>query len=239
MLYSAAVVVVALASSVSAHGVIASVQGANGVNMPGLSVADGTPRDCASPACGAEQDTSIIRTQEMGTSKASALGRTKAGGPVDAAKVISVFMGTAPASTVAQAQQSNNGILKRGLLDGLLGGGNANGQSQGSAGAGAGAGGLGALLGGGGSGAPTSKGTKTPKGTIENAVAASAGMGKTAGLPTTDDTGAITMTFHQVNQDGAGSLSAAVDPTSGGTDPNAFQKATVSHIDLGILSLHT
>ena len=215
MRYSAAVVIAALASSVSAHGLIASIQGANGVTMPGLSVADGTPRDCASPACGAEQDTSIIRTQEMGTSKASALGRTKAGGPVDASKVVSVFMGNAPASSVTQAQSSGNGILKekRGLLSGLLGGG-------------------------GNSGAPTSQGTKTPQGTTENAVAQTAGKGKTSGLPTCADDGTVTMTFHQVNQDGAGGLSADVDPTSGGTDPNAFQKATVSILFPSKHSIH-
>ena len=230
MRYSSAVVVAALASSVSAHGVINMVMGANGVNMPGLSVADGTPRDCASPSCGAEMDTSIIRDNEIGTSKASALGRTKAGGPVDAAKVVSVFMGSAPASTVTSAQTSNNGlagILKRGLLSGLLGGGGATGGGA-AGGSGQSQGGLAGLLGGGSSGAPTSQGTKTPQGTTENSVAATAGKGKTAGLPTTDNTGAITMNFHQVNQDGAGSLSADIDSTSGGTDPNAFQKATVS-----------
>jgi hypothetical protein len=32
----------------------------------------------------------------------------------------------------------------------------------------------------------------------------------------------------QVNQDGAGTLTAMVDPTSGGTDPNAFQQAAVT-----------
>ena len=40
--------VAALAASVSAHGVVTEIQGANGVNMPGLTVADGTPRDCSS-----------------------------------------------------------------------------------------------------------------------------------------------------------------------------------------------
>lgn len=36
------------------------------------------------------------------------------------------------------------------------------------------------------------------------------------------------MTFHQVNQDGAGPLTAAIDPTSGGTDASAFQSAAVT-----------
>lgn len=40
--------VAVLAASVSAHGVVTEIQGANGVNMPGLTVADGTPRDCSS-----------------------------------------------------------------------------------------------------------------------------------------------------------------------------------------------
>jgi hypothetical protein len=42
------------------------------------------------------------------------------------------------------------------------------------------------------------------------------------------------MTFHQVNQDGAGPLTAAIDPTSGGTDPNAFQTAQVTQNVPGI-----
>jgi hypothetical protein len=36
------------------------------------------------------------------------------------------------------------------------------------------------------------------------------------------------MNFHQVNQDGAGPLTASIDPTSGGTDASAFQTATVT-----------
>lgn len=42
------------------------------------------------------------------------------------------------------------------------------------------------------------------------------------------------MTFHQVNQDVAGPLTAAVDPTSRGTDPAAFQTAQVTQNVLGI-----
>ncbi|KAF5851893.1 hypothetical protein GGP41_000623 [Bipolaris sorokiniana] len=113
----------ALAASVQAHGVITQVQGANGVNMPGLSVADGTPRD---------------------------------------------------------------------------------------------------------------SGTKTPKGTAEQGVAAAAGTGASTGLPTTADDGTVTMTFHQVNQDGAGPLTAQIDATSGGTDPAAFQDAQVTQNVPGI-----
>ena len=50
-----------LAAQVAAHGVVTEIQGANGVNMPGLSVQDGTPRDCASPGCGAGTDSSLDR----------------------------------------------------------------------------------------------------------------------------------------------------------------------------------
>lgn len=48
------------------------------------------------------------------------------------------------------------------------------------------------------------------------------------GLPTCADDGTISMTFHQVNQDGAGPLTAMIDATSGGTDPGAFKPATVT-----------
>jgi len=189
----------ALLATVSAHGVITSIQGANGVTMPGLSVIDGTPRDCASPACGSEADTSIIRTREMG-GKASALGRTNGGGAVDAASAISTFMGgSAPAAAT-----------KRGIAD-LLGGG------AGKQGGGA-----------------TSAGQKTAKGTTEQGVSKAAGSGASSGMPTTADDGTITMTFHQVNQDGAGPLTAQVDATSGGTDPAAFKDAEVTQNVPGI-----
>jgi hypothetical protein len=60
--------------------------------MPGLTVVDGTPRDCPSAGCGAQSDTAIIRDAELGTSKASALGRSKADGPITATKMMAVFM---------------------------------------------------------------------------------------------------------------------------------------------------
>ncbi|KAJ4343571.1 hypothetical protein N0V87_000338 [Didymella glomerata] len=205
MRYSIAFAAAALASSVSAHGVITQVQGANGVNMPGLSVIDGTPRDSGNPLSGSEADTSIIRTKEMG-GKASALGRTQGGGAVDAASAIATFMGSGGAAAGGAA------ATKRGLLDALTGGaGGAKGAAGGAA-----------------------AGTKTPKGTAEAGVAAAAGSGASQGLPTTADDGTITMTFHQVNQDGAGPLTAAIDATSGGTDPAAFKKATVTQDVPGI-----
>ena len=126
--------------------------------------------------------------------------------------------GAATASTTAT--KANN---KRGLLDALTGG--AGGKAAGGA---AGA---------------SAQGTKTPKGTSETGVAAGAGAGASSGLPTTADDGTITMTFHQVNQDGAGPLTAQVDATSGGTDPAAFQDAQVTQnvpgIGIGGLSAAT
>ncbi|OCK91956.1 uncharacterized protein K441DRAFT_706988 [Cenococcum geophilum 1.58] len=191
MHYSSAFLIAALAAYASAHSVIVRIQGANGVTMPDLSVADGTPRDCATPACGSEADTSIIRSKELGTNKVTALGRTNGGGPVDAAKAITAFMG---------------------------GSGNATANKE-----------RGAAAGG-----ATSGGTKTPKGTTEDGVAKTAGIGAIFGLPTCADDGTITMTFRQVNQDGASSLTAAVNPTSRGTDPAAFQTAQVTQNILGI-----
>jgi hypothetical protein len=99
---------------------------------------------------------------------------------------------------------------------------------------------LAALLGGaGGKGAgkgagATSAGQKTAKGTTEQGVSKAAGSGASSGLPTCSDSGEITMTFHQVNQDGAGPLTAQIDATSAGTDPAAFQDAKVTQNVPGI-----
>ena len=89
---------------------------------------------------------------------------------------------------------------------------------------------LGGLTGGkagGGQGA-ASGGQSTAKGAKEGGVAAAAGTGASSGLPTTSDDGTITMNFRQVNQDGAGPLTAQIDATSGGSDPDAFQDAKVT-----------
>ncbi|KAI6250191.1 hypothetical protein HI914_01112 [Erysiphe necator] len=197
MKYSSKILVSALAATnVFAHGVIDSVMGANGVEMPGLSVADGTPRDCASPLCGSEADTSIIRSRELGSNKATGLGRTQGGGPVDASKMVTMFMsgGGGNQTATKKAREIHAANLQRRSLGVRA----ANG------------------------------GKKTPKGTVETGVKAAAGAGASSGLPTCGDDGTVTMTFHQVNQDGAGPLSAMVDGTSGGMDPKAFQKATVT-----------
>jgi hypothetical protein len=126
--------------------------------------------------------------------------------------------GTGASTGTGATTAANN---KRGLLDALTGG------------AAAAAGGAGA----------DAQGTKTPKGTSETGVASAAGAGAASGLPTTSDNGTITMTFHQVNQDGAGPLTAQIDPTSGGTDPVAFQDAQVTQnvpgIGIGGLSAAT
>jgi len=103
---------------------------------------------------------------------------------------------------------------ERGLLNALSGGGKTGGGAA--------------------AGGATSGGTKTPKGTTEDGVAKTAGIGAIFGLPTCADDGIITMTSHQVNQGGAGPLTAAVDPTSRGADPAAFQTAQVTQNVLGI-----
>jgi hypothetical protein len=97
---------------------------------------------------------------------------------------------------------------KRGILGDLIGGGKKNG-------------------GGATSDSSDASGTKTPKGTVEDGVSKAAGTGADSGLPTVGQDGIITMTFHQVNQDGAGPLTAAIDPSSGGSDASAFQDAQV------------
>ncbi|KAM0351729.1 hypothetical protein ACHAPU_002241 [Fusarium lateritium] len=214
------VILPAIFTLASAHGVVLSVEGANGVSMPGLSIADGTPRDCSSNGCGSQADTSIIRDREIRSGEASALGRTQGNGPVDASVMISNFLGAGngaanvPTNNATSAgvgveddlrnlpQNRQNRIKKekrqfRNLFGGLFGGG---GQGQGEK-------------------------TETAE---ETSVAATAGEGSTAGLPTASDNGEVTMTYRQINQDGAGPMTADIDATSGGTDPDAFQTSEVT-----------
>ncbi|KAI0816736.1 cell surface protein [Xylaria sp. FL0064] len=228
MRYSYVLATSGLLAVVSGHGLVTSIQGANGVSMPGLSVADGTPRDCSSNGCGSQADTSIIRDRELGTSKASALGRTEGNGPVDASVMISNFMDASGAPT------NNGAASSSGVEDDLSGLKGAAGQNK--------RGVLGNLLGGLTGGGNANKGTKSEQ-AAETGVAASAGQGSTSGLPTCADDGSITMTFRQINQDGAGPLTADVDGTSGGTDVNAFQQAEVTQdvpgLPVGGLSLAT
>lgn len=195
-------------TSVTSHSLLTQITGANAVEMPGLTVNDGVPRDCPSARCGAQSDTSIMRPNEMGTAKASALGRTKTDGPVDPARMMAIFMDGAPNVTAREIHARNN-LYKR-QLAALLGGG------------------------AGKAGGATDKGVKTPAGTSETGVAAASGAGASNGLPTASDSGEITMTMHQCNQDGAGPFNAQVDGTSGGTDPAAFKEAKVTQNVPGI-----
>ncbi|KAI1980726.1 hypothetical protein LOZ54_005772 [Ophidiomyces ophidiicola] len=245
MKFSNAIVISALAacSQVAAHGTITLIKGANGVNMPGLTVVDGTPRGCASAACGAQKDTSIIRDAEMGSSRASTLGRTSYGA-VDPAAVMQAYMGRAKTRRHAPRQLLNNlasaitgpaGAVLNGFQD-IVGNTPLSGVMNGIQGGAARMGG----------------GQMTPKGVMEGGVGEYSGKGQSAGLPTAASDGTITMTYHQVsrrayasqhfirskyanmcfsslqvNQDGAGPLTAEIDPSSGGSDPKAFQKAQV------------
>ncbi|OAL55423.1 cell surface protein [Pyrenochaeta sp. DS3sAY3a] len=208
--------VAAFAAYVSAHGVVTEIKGANGVTMPGLTIQDGTPRDCSSNGCGSQADTAIIRDRDIASGKATPLGRTQGNGPVDAAVMIGAFMGNGAAPPANQGASGSVGVedniqqngQKRQLLGGLFGGGG-----------GAGATGVAGLLGGGGD---------KVNGPPEARVAAAMGAGSSTGLPTCADDGTVTMTLRQINQDGAGPFTADVDGTSGGTVESAMQPATVT-----------
>ncbi|EAS33666.2 cell surface protein Mas1 [Coccidioides immitis RS] len=228
-------------SQVAAHGTITLIKGANGVNMPGLTVVDGTPRGCASAACGAQKDTAIIRPGEMG-SRASALGRTSYGA-VDPRNVMNAFMGSNSkrrhAREFLNARQLLNeaasaitgpaGAVLNGIQDLVqatpLGPIVDNIQNVGNA--------LGGAVPG------MASGSVTPRGTMETGVQQHSGMGQSGGLPTVSSDGMITMIYHQVNQDGAGPLVAEIDPSSGGQDPSAFQKAKVVENVPGVAGFST
>ncbi|KAF7595535.1 hypothetical protein BBP40_005570 [Aspergillus hancockii] len=223
-------------TQVAAHGLITRIKGANGVDMPGLTIIDGMPRDCPSAACGAQKDTAVIRDQEMGSIKASALGRTLGGGPVNAATVINKFMGVATekrgrASASDRRRQVINdaasvitnagGTILNGIqdiadktpFDGTI-------KSAQSA-----IDDVLAILPGTESGAMTAKGAK------ENGLQLYAGKGTAHGFPTASAEG--------VNQDGAGPLTAEIDPSSGGTDPKAFKRAKVIQNIPGVAGFST
>ncbi|KAF5242076.1 hypothetical protein FAUST_3476 [Fusarium austroamericanum] len=211
----------AFITAVSAHGVVVSVEGANGVSMPGLSIADGTPRDCSSNGCGSQADTAIIRDRELGTSEASALGRTQGNGPVDASVMIANFLGTSGSNNVPTNNGSDSGVGVEDDLSGLNRGGRNNNRKQRRQ--------LGNLLGGlfgGGRGGGNGEKADKPN---ESSVAATAGEGATSD--------------RQINQDGAGPMRADIDATSGGTDPDAFKSAEVTNdvpgVGFGGLSLAT
>ncbi|PLB44104.1 hypothetical protein P170DRAFT_440483 [Aspergillus steynii IBT 23096] len=233
-----------LVSQAVAHGLITRIQGANGVVMAGLTVVDGMPRDCPSAACGGQKDTAVIRDQEMGSIKASALGRTLGGGPVNAATVIDKFMGTpkdrrghpTPAdrrrqliNDAASVVTNAGGTILNGVQDIAdktpFGGTIKSAQSTVDDAL--------SILPGIKSGAVTATGTK------ENGVQLYAGKGSARGLPTASEEGIVTMIYHQVNQDGAGPLTADIDPSSGGTDPKAFVRAKVTQNIPGVAGFST
>ncbi|CAP79243.1 hypothetical protein N7489_004712 [Penicillium chrysogenum] len=233
-----------LATQAAAHGLITRIMGANGVEMPGLTVVDGTPRDCPSAVCGGQKDTAVIRDQEMGSIKASALGRTLISGPVDPKRVIMNFMTPNTDTRVHtrhfhQARQLINdaasvvtnagGAILNGAQDVAdktpFGGAIKGAQS--------------AVDDVAGTLPRTESGAVTPSGTVEKGVEGYAGKGSVNGLPSVSDAGVITMTYHQVNQDGAGPLSADIDATSGGTDIKAFKPAKVIQNIPGVAGFST
>jgi len=70
--------------NVHAHGTITGVTGANGVQASGFGILASTPRNGATPVP-FEQDTSVIRNQEIASGKTGVCGSTKAGGNNDVA----------------------------------------------------------------------------------------------------------------------------------------------------------
>ncbi|KAI6358616.1 hypothetical protein MCOR25_007300 [Pyricularia grisea] len=237
-------IILALSATVSAHGVVMRILGENNVEMPGLTIADGTPRDCTSNGCGSQADTAIIRDRDI-RSGGSPLGRTQGGGPVDASVMIKNFMGmgAAPAG-------NSTGVGEEDNIPANVGSGKSA-AAKGAARFSAASRGkfvaiedeeaedvapvssnfvvrqIGNLLKGlGGGGLAGGGGTKVLAGP-ETSVKASVGEGASSGLPTVGTNGIIKMTFRQINQDGAGPMTADVDGTSGGTKADAFQKAEV------------
>ncbi|KAM0189089.1 hypothetical protein ACHAPI_010234 [Fusarium lateritium] len=243
MLATLFMVTVAWSHLARAHGTITRVIGANGVVMPGLTVLDGTPRSVTSASSGGQVDTSVIRDPELGTSKASALGRTSKG-PVDPARVIKTFM---------------QGLSSRSLADTILGGGEevtreAVSFVTGNAGAvvngvqdtveGSPVGGIALEAEHGVNGLlddffQTAKGVPSPRGYIEDGIQKCTGAGVKSGLPTTASDGTLKLIYHQVNEDGAGPLLVDIDFTSGGTNPLAFKPASVVQNIVGVLGFST
>lgn len=217
-----------------------------------LLVADGTPRNCALNSCGSQADTAIIRDADM-RGGGGALGKTQGNGQVDPANVISVFMGTSSKSNAPTNKGSSGAAGVEDDLSGLRNQRREEHKRQ----FGQGSGffnlpGIGAL----------GMGGKKSNFATETIVADTAGEGAKSGLPTSDDSGVVSLVYRQVskirtfyrlisiltrvlqiNQDGAGPLTAAIDPSSGGYDNQAFQTAKVTQdvpgAGIGGLSLAT
>lgn len=162
-------------------------------------VADGTPRDCSSNGCGSQADTAIIRDREIQSGRVGPLGRTQGNGPINAATMISSFMGggaTAPTNNGTGAGVEDNipanvGGGNRAAATGGRNRGNQNNKRENQ-------GWFRRQLGGFLAGLRGSGGTKST-GPPESSVAATAGLGASEGLPTADENGVVTMTFRQVS----------------------------------------
>ncbi|RCI12503.1 hypothetical protein L249_0600 [Ophiocordyceps polyrhachis-furcata BCC 54312] len=230
-----AIVSAAFIVGASAHGLPVAVIGANGVMMPGLSVTDGTPRDCSTNGCGSQADTTILRDREM---KQNPLGRTQGNGPVSAQNAIENFMGKGKSTltnqnskgvgqeddlsqlqNVKEKRLAQRTIFMRGLLGGLLDG----------------------LTGGGGGGGGGAKAQgKKSNFASETSVADTAGKGAESGLPTVNEQNEVEVVYRQINQDGAGPLKMECDATSCGTQNDAFQPADIgTNVPGAILGLST
>ncbi|CAE6468669.1 unnamed protein product [Rhizoctonia solani] len=81
---STALLLLSIASSVSAHGALVAVTGSNGVDGQGFGIVDSTPRD-GTRRNPFQTDTSIIRDREIASGDAGPCGRTLAGGVNDMA----------------------------------------------------------------------------------------------------------------------------------------------------------
>ncbi|KAG5934221.1 hypothetical protein E4U59_006355 [Claviceps monticola] len=208
------------ATTVSGHALIRSIEGANNVTMPGLTVTDGTPRDCVVNSCGAQADTGIIRDAEIASGKVGPMGSTQGGGKVDIAAHVANFMGTGAALPSNKGAQSSTGVEDN--LGGLFGSAKDRRDEYKRQ--------MGDLFSGlsglpiigvvGGGGDRKTYPVETLNGDMR-------GQGAEKGLPTADDNGVVNLVYRQINQDGAGPTTAAIDGTSGGTDPKAFQSAKV------------
>ncbi|KAG5925040.1 hypothetical protein E4U42_004491 [Claviceps africana] len=208
------------ATSVSGHGLIRTIEGANGVSMPGLTVTDGTPRNCVVNSCGAQADTGIIRDADIASGKVGPMGMTQGSGKVDVAAHIANFMGSGNALPANKGAQSATGVEDD--LSGLFGGAKdrreEHKRQMNDLFSGLGTLPVVGIIGTGGE-------HKTwPVETINGDMR---GQGAQKGLPTCDENGVVSLVYWQVNQDGAGPMTAAIDCTSGGTDAKAFQSAKV------------
>ncbi|KAJ6440466.1 cell surface protein (Mas1) [Purpureocillium lavendulum] len=223
----------ALAVSVNAHGLISQIYGANGVKMLGCTVTDGTPRNCVANACGAQADTGIIRDQDIVSKTTGPAGKTQGSGKVDCERTLAIYMGSQSPDSAPTNKAASSGlddILPQGVLLGRGGKSKRGNTKRQAGGLFGGLGGIGQMIGnvpvvgvlGTGETLDTSY-----MGDVEHRVKSTAGNGKKDGLPTADKNGVVTMGWFQVNQDGAGPLTAAIDCTSGGKDPNAFKTAQV------------